>query len=426
MLIEFRTSNALSFKGMAELSMVASVDKTNDGNNTYVRDGIKFLKSAVVYGANGSGKTNLTNAFSYMKSVISYQSETKDMSFKLDKACLNEPSFFEVVFYNSDNKRYRYGFESTANKIVSEWLFFSKTSRETTLFTRENQNITINRLNFSEGKGLESKTTEDKLFLGVVAEFNGSISKSVVNWFKNVNVRSGLVSSHYDTLFKIKNEGEAYRKKILNILHSFDVQMEDFQIKDKPKVPMELPTSKDTPEGLLKMLRAVKEYMDEQEYTPEPQVITIRKSYSDGKDIGTVELDLLENESDGTKKLFELAGYVVDVLDDGGTIFVDELESKLHPLITKELVKIFNSSDKNKNNAQLIFTTHDTNLLKGGHLRRDQIWFTEKDKFGASHLYSLAEYREKPRKDASLEKDYIKGRFGAIPFIGDFSELISK
>jgi AAA15 family ATPase/GTPase len=120
--------------------------------------------------------------------------------------------------------------------------------------------------------------------------------------------------------------------------------------------------------------------------------------------------------------LFALAGSLAESLDSGQTLVVDELESKLHPLVTKEIVKIFNSVKGNKKNAQLIFTTHDTNLLHGKYLRRDQIWFTEKDTFGCSHLYSLAEY--KPRKDASFQKDYISGRYGAVPYIGDFEGLI--
>jgi AAA15 family ATPase/GTPase len=423
MLVEYRTSNTLSFKDMAELSMVASKDKTHDGENTFIFDNIKFLRSAVIYGANGSGKTNLINTFSYMRSLVLGQISLKDFSFKLDSACRNRPSYFEVVFYDSDNKRYRYGFETSEKEIVAEWLFYAKTTRETMLFTREKQDVTLGRTSFNEGKGLIEKTKEDKLFLSVVSELNGEIAQSVTAWFNDINIRSGLVSSHHDTLHKIMKEGEPYRKRVLDILHSFDIQMEDFVIKERAKVPLEIPNIKGMPENVKKLLKAMKSYMDEEDYTPEPQVITTRKSYKNGKDVGTVELDLLENESDGTKKLFELAGYIVDVLDDGGCLIVDELESKLHPLITKQLVNIFNSNTLNKLNAQLIFTTHDTNLLKGSHLRRDQIWFTEKDRFGSSHLYSLAEYKEKPRKDASLEKDYIRGRFGAIPFIGDFSEL---
>lgn len=421
MFIRFITSNAFSFKETAELSMVASADKTHDGVNTFTKDGVKFLKSALVYGANGSGKTNFTNAFSYMRSLILDRREIDDISFKLDKACTIKPSYFEVVFYNTDGLRYRYGFESSESAIISEWLFFSKSSRETKLFTREGHEINTNR-DFSDAKTLERKIEDDELLLVILAKNKGKISRSVVNWFKNVNLRSGLVSSHMNTLNKIKNGEDEYKKKVLNILHSFDIQMEDFIIKEKPREPIEIDDVK-LDSNMIGLLKAVNKFMSTQDLGPQFQVLTVRKEYSEGKDIGTVELDLLENESDGTKKLFELAGYVVDALDDGGVLVIDELESKLHPLITKELVSIFNSSDKNKNNAQLIFTTHDTNLLKGGHLRRDQIWFTEKDKYGASHLYSLAEYKEKPRKDASLEKDYIRGRFGAIPFIGDFSEL---
>lgn len=423
MLIEFRTSNALSFKEMTELSMVASSDKTHDGENTYIFNKMKFLKSAVIYGANGSGKTNLVNAFSYMRSLIIGQKNLRDFSFKLDSACAKKPSYFEVVFFDTHKKRYRYGFESSKDSIVSEWLFQATSSRESMLFTREGQEFTLSRTNFAEGKALTANTKPDRLFISVVAELNGEIAQSIVNWFSGVSVRSGLVSSHHETLARIMSGDDAYKRRVLDILHSFDVQMEDVIIKERERVPLEVSESADFPASFKKVMKALQAYMDEEDFKPEPQVLTVRKIYKNGKDAGKVELDLLENESDGTKKLFELAGYIVDVLTAGGTMIIDELESKLHPLITKELVAIFNSKKMNNRDAQLIFTTHDTNLLKGSHFRRDQIWFTEKDKYGVSHLYSLAEYKEKPRKDSSFEKDYIRGRYGAIPFIGDFSEL---
>ncbi|HKX72592.1 MAG TPA: ATP-binding protein [Candidatus Saccharimonadales bacterium] len=420
MLIQFRTSNSFSFKDTAELSMVASADKTHDNVNTFVRGGVKFLKSAVIYGANGSGKTNLTNSFGYMRSLVLSHTDLRNVTFKLDKSCANKPSYFEVTFYNHDGLRCRYGFEVSEDRVIYEWLFHSKSSRETKIFTREKNGVDMGR---HGGKYVKDEPKNNQLLIALLANQKMQAAQDVVRWFKDVNLRSGLVSSHMSTLEKINNGNKEDKKKVLDILHSFDIQMEDFIIKERPREPI----STDGMEpAMASLVKAVNEFASTKELGPQLDVFTVRKEYHDGKDIGTVELDLLENESDGTKKLFELASYVVDALDVGGVLIIDELESKLHPLVTKELVCIFNSSDKNKNNAQLIFTTHDTNLLRGGHLRRDQIWFTEKDKYGASHLYSLAEYKEKPRKDASLDKDYVKGRFGAIPFIGDFTELLKR
>jgi AAA15 family ATPase/GTPase len=134
------------------------------------------------------------------------------------------------------------------------------------------------------------------------------------------------------------------------------------------------------------------------------------------------KFNLERHESEGTQKLFVLAGYLVTALKEAKILVIDELESQLHPLITQAIVKLFNSNETNPNNAQLIFMTHDTNLLSNKLFRRDQIWFTEKNRYGATDLYSLAEYNV--RNDASFESDYIKGRYGAIPYLGDLSNLV--
>jgi AAA15 family ATPase/GTPase len=142
-----------------------------------------------------------------------------------------------------------------------------------------------------------------------------------------------------------------------------------------------------------------------------------------------VSFDMDQNESHGTQKAFYLAGPIIDVLTNGKVLIVDEMEARLHPLITRELIRLFNSIELNPKRAQLIFTTHDTNLLSNKIFRRDQIWFVEKDSFSASHLYSLAELKihdSKVRNDASFEDDYLQGRYGAIPFLGGIKTIVLK
>ena len=158
------------------------------------------------------------------------------------------------------------------------------------------------------------------------------------------------------------------------------------------------------------------------------KIITYHNKYNkEGKIVGIHEFDLLKQESAGTNKLYDMAGSLIATLRLGGPTIIDELDAKLHPLLTVAIVKLFHFPEHNKKNAQLIFATHDTNLLNNGLFRRDQIYFTEKDHFEATDLYSLVEYREpdgkKIRNDRSFEKDYIEGRYGAIPYIGDFSKL---
>ena len=158
------------------------------------------------------------------------------------------------------------------------------------------------------------------------------------------------------------------------------------------------------------------------------RVSTIHKKYDkEGKFVSDVEFKMIEQESSGTNKLFDLAGYIVFTLYFGLQLIIDELDSKLHPILTQEIIKIFNNPETNPKNAQLIFTTHDTNLLGANLFRRDQIWFTEKDDFEATDMYSLLEFRDEDgntvRKDRSFEKDYIRGRYGAIPYISNFQEV---
>ena len=424
MLIEFRTANFLSFKDMVEFSMLASNDKTHKDNNTFPVNNRRILKSAAVYGANGSGKTNFVRAIGFMRDIVLGESPIRNCAYKLDRTMKDEPSFFEIIFIK-DNIRYRYGFEIDRKSVLSEWLFYVPTTREASLFTREKQNITIGR-SFREGRRLSDSIKKDKLFLSLVVELNGeSMAQSIIDWFKGMSVMSGLDSDLRNTTKMLSEEGERgekRKKQILDILHRFDIQIEDIAIKEREFVPIVIPANleiSDRDRAVIDSLNTFFEKGSGEELPP--RVIIYRKTYENGKESSIEEFDLRRQESDGTKKLFALAGSLARSLETGKTIVVDELESKLHPLVTKEIVKLFNSKISNKKNAQLIFTTHDTNLLQGNHFRRDQIWFTEKDKYGSSHLYSLLEY--KPRKDASFQKDYINGRYGAIPYIGDFNSL---
>jgi AAA15 family ATPase/GTPase len=160
------------------------------------------------------------------------------------------------------------------------------------------------------------------------------------------------------------------------------------------------------------------------------KIATVHKSFRDGVEEGITHLDFASEESEGTKKFFRIAGPILDCLKNGYIVAVDELDAKLHPHLTRAIARLFNSPVSNPKNAQLIFATHDTNLLHYGNLRRDQVWFVEKTNQSASSLYSLAEFKSvrgtKVRNDAALEKNYIQGRFGAIPYLGDFSTLLKE
>lgn len=413
MLVEFSVKNFLSFKDLAKFSMVASTHKQHIDTHVFNVMDYTLLKTSAIYGANASGKSNLFNAMKFATNFIITSSkdtqsneEIQTIPFLLNLESEKEPSLFEFIFIQGGFK-YRYGFKANQDKVFDEWLFCTTKQKETKLFERNFQTIKVSN-SFIEGHYLESKTRKNALFLSVVAQFNGEIAESILKWFYNFNLIKGMNEFTPITIANLKNK--EFKKRFTEILKIADLAIEDFRIE---KVEVKIPDyiqdilekNLDKGEKLTNILTS--------------EIKTSHNKYNNANEhIGTVEFDLKENESDGTKKLFSLLGPILDTLNNGRLLFVDELEVKLHPLITKLIVTMFNSKIYNPKNAQLIFSTHDTNLLSNEIFRRDQVWFTEKDKYGATDLYSLIEYKIRP--DRSFSKDYLAGKYGAIPFIGDF------
>ncbi len=420
MLIGFSVGNYKSFKETVTLSMVASSitedDRELDENNLFEieRSKLKLLKSAAIYGANASGKSNLVAALRFMKWFVLNSSKETQVSeaidieaFRLSTETEKEPSFFEIVFLLKGTT-FRYGFEVNTEQVVSEWLFQTDNNAEKLLFERDYDNFILD--DFPEGQGISDKTRSNALFLSVVAQFNGKVSGKILLWFsKTLQLISGLQDTQYrkETLESFEND--RHRHDIIEFMKKLDLGITDIQITNKP-----LP------------IVSQKTAMFGFPYSEiKPAVKTVHWKYDDEGKQSAIELfDMEKHESEGTNKLFALAGLLLDTLRTGKILLIDELDARLHPLITRELICLFNSNETNPHNAQLIFTTHDTNLLSSKTFRRDQIWFTEKDNKGATDLYSLVEY--KVGKNASFERDYIIGKYGAIPFIGNFKELIGE
>jgi AAA15 family ATPase/GTPase len=426
MLLEFSVSNYLSFKHKATLSMLATSIKEHVDTNIFSTERYDLLKGAVIYGANASGKSNMVRAMSTMRRLVlqSFEQSSADdldiIPFLLNTDTENKPSFFEAVFL-IDNIRYRYGFEVDNNSIRAEWLFEAPKNTEKPLFLREEDGIEVMK-GFPEGRDLEKRTRNNALFLAVTDQFNGKISQKIMKWFNNFISISGLSHEGYKGVTFGMLEDKQTRKTLLDFYKKLDLGFEEINISKKQFDPKELPS--DMPEGLIKQL------ITDLEGAYKIDIKTIHKKYNErNKVVGRVEFDMRSQESSGTNKLFNISGPIFDVLNDGGLLVVDELDASLHPLLTLAITKLFNSSEFNRNNAQLIFATHDTNLLCYGNYRRDQIYFVEKDQYGASDIYSLVEYKEDGktiRKDRSFEKDYIEGRYGAIPFIGNLSNIVTE
>lgn len=414
MLLEFSVGNFLSFKNKVTFSMVASSLKGHEEDNVFSLSKMDLLKTAVVYGANASGKSNLFSSMGFMKSFVlnsSKESQSNEkisvQEFKLSSDTINKPSEFEIVF-TYEGIPYRYGFIIDTEKVHEEWFYYAPKTKEAKLFERKGQNIVLGPY-FDEGKGLDKKTRKNALFLSVVDQFNGEKAKKVMEWFDKFNVISGIRHEHYKRFTVDMLEKIEYKREIVQFLKNADVGIGDIST-------IEL-TDEDLPAKMPKELR---------EIVLKDRIVSTKHEVFDhnGKVVSFELLDMDKDESEGTKKLFALSGPIIETLKNGETLVIDELDAKLHPLITRFILNLFQAKEKNPKNAQLIFATHDTNILSNRFFRRDQIWFTEKDEYSSTDLYSLAEYRmdneKKVRVDATFEKDYIQGKYGGVPYVGDF------
>ncbi|MGB3182906.1 MAG: ATP-binding protein [Cyclobacteriaceae bacterium] len=425
MIIEFTVGNFLSFKENKTLSLEAT-NITEHSDRAFNASEYKLLKSAVVYGANSSGKSNLIKAMAVMKQLVMTSVEKSSASkldvtpFLLNTQTETKPTFFEVVFL-IDETRFRYGFEIDSKSVKGEWLFELKDEEEIPLFIREEDGIGLGD-SYEEGAGLESKTRENALFLSVIDQFNGEIAGNIIKWFNDWRTISGVSHDNYrGVTFSLLDEKNS-KERLLNFYKELDLGFDQVRFRKEPFEESLLPT--DLPAEILEDL--IKDLQGKSV----ARINTVHKKYNEsGEQVGFEDFDLREQESSGTNKVIDMSGPIFHTLLSGGILVIDELDAKLHPLMTVAITNLFNSTEYNQHNAQLIFATHDTNLLSYGGFRRDQIYFVEKDNYGASDLYSLIEYKEegsnaKVRKDRSFEKDYINGRYGAIPFIGNFNELL--
>jgi hypothetical protein len=408
-----------------EAASIISEDKTVDANNLIpINKHLSLLTSAAVYGANASGKSNLIIALAFMRKLVinsaresQAEEPIKVEPYRLNSSSENKPAYFEMIFL-IENQKYRYGFEVSKERIEREWLYYTPTIREAELFTRQGAEIKSNPRTFREGHGLEARTRPNALFLSVAAQFNGPVAQKVLKWFRRIGLVSGLNDTGYRS-FTLQSflDDSHLRDEILKLVRSLDVGVEDISVKKNDEVSVSFPP--DMPDkmkdSLLKSSGLL--FSTQMAHT---------KYDNDGQPIGQENFDLEGNESEGTQKLFFLSGPILNTLMEGEILVVDEMEARMHPLITYALIQLFNSLETNPRRAQLIFTTHDTNLLNRSLFRRDQIWFVEKDSFGASHLYSLVEFKPRTRNDESFERNYLRGKYGAIPYLRGFYGILDE
>jgi len=414
MLIEFRVKNFRSLRDEQVLSLVASKDKTlrdTHTQSTGVSVAPTLVRSAVVYGANASGKSNLIKALQYMRGVVTESATVIQpgqafavQPFRFDVDSVSEPSEFEVTFLR-DGVRYQYGFAMTAERIVSEHLLVYKAFKPQRWYTRHFDSANgIDVYDFGSGlkgpKNLwEGATRPNSLFLSMAVQLNSEALRPVFDWFVNRLVifnEQAPLSPHVSIQMLKQADG---RKEICNFLSAADISIADIDVETR-KVPGQ---------AVHFDLVAGKTEVHSQEMEEH------KLRFHHVTDQGKAVFDLMD-ESSGTRNLLFLAGPVRDILSNGLTLVIDELDTSLHTLLVRELVRLFHRPQVNTGGAQLIFTTHDTSLLDAPDLfRRDQVWFVEKSVDQASTLVSLSEFS--PRKNEALERGYLMGRYGGVPFL---------
>ncbi len=411
MLLEFRVKNFRSLRDECTLSLVASNDNTLAATNI-IETGVKSLpgvvRTAAIYGANASGKSNLVRAMQLMRGVV-VESASLQLGqtftvqpFKLDPTSATEPTELEVTFLLK-GVRYQYGFSFTPDRIISEWLFVYRTAKAQRWFLREydaqsGQDTYLFGSHLSGQRRVwQESTKQNSLYLSTAVQLNSEQLKDVFEWISNnlVIFPNGFMLSFEYTVSHILNNAN---NNIKDFLSEADISIDRISI-DRKKGFMQA-FNMDLATGEFKNTREERDI-----YMP-----TFRHVTQNGSAIFE-----LGDESEGTQKLFALAGPLLDIFRNGRVLVVDELDRSLHTLLVRQMVAMFQDPERNAHGAQLIFTTHDTTLLDSDLLRRDQIWFTEKDSHQASILFPLTEFT--PRKNEAFGRGYLSGRYGAIPIL---------
>lgn len=411
MLIEFRVRNFRSIRDEQVLSLVASSDKSLKETNT-LASGIKvtpsLLRSAVIYGPNAGGKSNLVKAIQYMRGVVVESASLMQPSqtfnaqtFRLDSVSERGNTEFEATFI-LEGVRYQYGFELNTQRITKEYLLVYKAFKPQQWFERHYDSIANKDIyEFSSGlkgsKSLwENATRSNSLFLSMAVQLNSTQLRPIFDWFNNMLTIFNEISP-LNPQFSVDMLKQSDGKQLIcDFLTAADISIADINIVTR-KVPgqslhFDLTSNKTE-------VRSEEQEINELQFHHETDK---------GKAVFGIN-----DESLGTQRLLYLAGPILDILNKGRTLIVDELDSSLHPLLVRRLVELFHSP-LNEKGAQLIFTTHDTSLLDPELFRRDQVWFVEKDREQASSLYPLSDFS--PRKNEALETGYLSGRYGALPF----------
>jgi uncharacterized protein len=414
MLVEFSAKNFRSLRDEQTLSLVSSTDRLHLATHT-VETGIRSVprlnRSSVVYGANASGKSNLIFALATMRTLVLHSTAMLDAvraeqytPYRLERSSATEPTEFEIVVA-LDGVRYQYGFSYDAQRIRDEWLIVYKTGKGQAWFDRRwndargaHEWAPFSSYFTGSKETWRQATRPGALFLSTAIQFNNEQLKPLWNWFVDslviVNLRGMLDLSA--TIQRL--DDPEFKSRTLRLLRAADLHLADIQVESTP--------------GHQVALRFEVGKLPEPAITPRDLPIVRYVHKLDDEDAVAFDHRF---ESAGTQRLLSYIGPIVDALEGGKLLVVDELDSSLHPMVVRFVLSLFHNPESSKRGAQLWMTTHDTSLLDGDLLRRDQVWFVDKDDRQASRLYPLTDFS--PRKDEALEKGYLRARYGGVPLI---------
>lgn len=407
---EFSFGNYRSFKEIQTLRMhaakIVSGNKALDTRNVIpVNDKTKLLKSKVIYGANASGKSNVLRALFVFVGFIRFNLRENSLmvmeSFRYSTETLNEPCYFQMIFY-IDGVKYRYGFEVSTQRVHTEWLFLTHNVREVPIFIRNGQEIEeISQKYLPKGyeisKMKNKMFTEKVLFLSLVENFGDKLAEEVVHNISSISFFfSNEIYRSFDDILYEKLKEKDFLSNAIRFLKYADIGLDNVEILKPPAVIDEETEEKGT-------------------------LYSVHKVYDENlKKVSSIHSVFEHTESDGTKQMFRLSPFLSNSLAKGIPLFIDEFGSQLHPLLTKKIFSMYNT-DENRQ-SQIVVTSHSTELMSSDLLRKDQIDFVEKDRYSRSYLYTLVEIKG-VRNNASFESDYFKGKYGAVPFLGNWGEL---
>lgn len=420
MLLNFEFENFKSFKENTQFTMECIKGNEYKDINTFKVGKKELVKNSIIFGANASGKSNFFKALYTMKNMVIYSMFPIKIGksiecFRFCSESEKASTKFEIEIM-IDNVIYLYGFNIKDGEIEREWLYKNK-ERKTLLFIRKSSDYKDIEFysDFKMAERIKENVSKTSLMLSIASMLNIPVAIKITKWFQNLEFLG--VESEKQDLDKNLHFLELnpqLKETILSYLNSADFGISDLKFESEEVENKEVSPEEHFNEKIDSSIAEISDSMRISLIRKKVSLKTIHKVYdNNNKEVGMLEFPLLKHESNGTKKLFSMLAVILNILEKGGVIVIDEIDAKLHPHIVRMIIRLFNSLDKNINNAQLICSSHDVLLLEED-IRRDQIWFIDKDEFTRSELYCLSDFGV--RKDDNILKKYLLGVFNAIPF----------